>query len=125
VQRERVHFMPSRPTPTTNAAPSGDAVAGTSRRESPVESHRPTRVPRRALSTDERRALDELVRLGASLDSHFTAEELRSAFRSLARRYHPDRHPGATASERTRLSTLFSQVHEAYKDLQGGLSAAA
>lgn len=90
-----------------------------------VEVKRPPQRPRRVLSPTEQRALDRLVDLGATIDASFTAEELRSAFRALARRYHPDRHPKASATERARLSSLFAQLRQAYTDLQPAVPAAA
>ena len=79
----------------------------------------------RSLSSREQAALDQLIALGASVGADFTVDQLRSAFRSLARRYHPDRHPGSTASEKARLSMQFVQLHDAYRELQGALPAAA
>jgi hypothetical protein len=45
------------------------------------------------------------------------AEEIRRAFRRLARELHPDRHPEATAEERRALSVRFAEVSEAYRTL--------
>ncbi len=66
----------------------------------------------------EQRALDYLVGLGARLDSDFTEVELRSAFRALAREYHPDRHPDSSQQQRERLSALFRRLRQAYEHLQ-------
>jgi curved DNA-binding protein CbpA len=41
-----------------------------------------------------------------------TQEEIKSAFRSLAKRCHPDRHPGDPAAE-----AEFSRINEAYETL--------
>src|SRR5687768_2898486 len=57
------------------------------------------RTPRRTLSPEQRAALDRFVALGAHLHSGYTRRELRSAFRSLARTFHPDHHPAISASE--------------------------
>jgi hypothetical protein len=78
---------------------------------------RPT-PPRRVLSSGERQALEMLVRLGANLDADFTADALRSAFRMLARRHHPDRHPGTSDPDRARHAALFTQLHDAYRRLR-------
>jgi hypothetical protein len=88
----------------TAPVPTGQRLvrSGTSRRPAPQ------------LSPRQLDALRQLAALGARLEAGFTAEELRSAFRVLARAYHPDQHPGATPSERTRLSAAFVAAHEAY-----------
>ena len=77
---------------------------------------RPPR-PRRTLLPHEQRALDYLVGLGARLEPDFTNTELRTAFRALAREYHPDRHPGSSSQERDRLSVLFGRLRHAYDQL--------
>ena len=74
--------------------------------------------PRRTLLPHQQRALDELLRLGANLHRDFTDAELRSAFRALAREYHPDRHPGSSEFERERLAALFTRLRAAYEQLQ-------
>lgn len=71
--------------------------------------------PRRRLAAPQQRALDELVTLGARLTADFTAAELRSAFRALARQYHPDRHTGVAEIERATLARQFARVHDAYR----------
>src|SRR5688500_15988324 len=95
-----------------------EATAVESRRACPPELQRrraaaPT-PPRRPLSREQRAALDRFVALGARLHSGYTRRELRSAFRSLARTFHPDYHPAISASEKARLSAMFSEVREAY-----------
>jgi hypothetical protein len=45
------------------------------------------------------------------------AEEVRRAYRRLARTLHPDLHPGASDEERRSLSLRFAQVSEAYRTL--------
>jgi DnaJ-class molecular chaperone len=66
----------------------------------------------------QHRALAELIELGAALDDAFTAEELRTAFRHLARRLHPDRHPTASERETSRLAAAFARAKAAYDDLK-------
>ena len=74
--------------------------------------------PRRILTADERRALEQFVALGAALTADFTDGELRSAYRALARQYHPDRHPQISPFEQARLSQTFSTLSDAYRHLQ-------
>jgi hypothetical protein len=82
-----------------------------------AERPRPTPATTRPLSTDELRALDALIRHGASIEPNFTGAELQSAFRSLARRYHPDRHPHAPVGEKARLGTIFADLTSHYRRL--------
>ena len=70
--------------------------------------------PSRRLSVLQRFALADLIGLGASLDEHFTAEQLRSAFRTLAHRYHPDRHAHRSEAEQAELAVMFRRLHDAY-----------
>jgi hypothetical protein len=87
----------------------------------PVADRRPSPQParpHRALSPRQREALDAFVQLGARMGDDFTHAELRSVFRSLALRYHPDRHPGSSETERTNLSVRFTQLHDAYESLK-------
>jgi hypothetical protein len=72
---------------------------------------------RRILSPRHQRALEALIGFGATLHADFTDAELRSAFRALARRYHPDRHPGSDASESSRLAQVFAGLAEHYREL--------
>jgi hypothetical protein len=72
------------------------------------------RTPHR-LTSSQQAALRELVACGAELHDDFTAEDLRKTFRSLAQRYHPDRHPGAGSDEHRRLAATFSRVNEGYR----------
>ncbi len=74
--------------------------------------------PRRRLSAVQQQALDCLRGLGCrSLGPDFTVGELKSAFRSLAFRYHPDRHPGSGDAERAQLSRAFAGLCDAYRTL--------
>ncbi len=57
------------------------------------------------------------MRHGATLTVDFTDGELRSAFRALARCYHPDRHPESGALEQARLSRVFAGLADAYRHL--------
>ena len=81
--------------------------------------------PARMLTPNQRVALDALVALGADLQSDFTAHELRSAFRALALRYHPDRHPTSREAERTRLARLFADAQTYHRLLLSALEPSA
>jgi hypothetical protein len=78
------------------------------------EPQRPA-APRLRLTTVEQQALDALNALGAGLDDELTPATLRRAFRGLAHRYHPDRHPGRSAAEHARLARLFAEVTAHYR----------
>ena len=79
--------------------------------------------PRRTFMAHEQRALDYLVGLGARLEPDLTMAELRSAFRALAREYHPDRHPGSSPQQKERLAALFRRLRQAYEHLQAAVAA--
>jgi hypothetical protein len=79
---------------------------------------RAARVPSRALSPRAHQALAILQRLGAiHLTSDFSAHDLRKAFRDLALRYHPDRHPRAAPEDQARLAASFAEATDAYRVL--------
>jgi hypothetical protein len=100
---------PSRPAPDSGASP-----------WTPVYGARPgaqSRPPRH-LTPAQRHAFVVLRGLGAgSLTERFTNTELRSAFRELARRFHPDRHPDSSESERAQLAHSFATACDAYRTL--------
>lgn len=77
----------------------------------------PPRPPRK-LSMKQQEALDALIGLGARLDTEFTQDELRAAFRMLALRYHPDRHVSSSDAEKAHLALLFARAHNAYERLK-------
>lgn len=95
----------------------------------PVASKRPPAAPQprphpsRRLTAEQREALAALVSLGARLEVTFTARELRSAFKSLARQYHPDRHQGSSAAELARLTRLFAAINAHYQCLMKTVSS--
>jgi hypothetical protein len=78
-------------------------------------------IHRSRLTMLEQRALAALNRLGADLDEHLTPATLRRAFKALAHRYHPDRHPGCSADEQARLARLFADATAHYRLLAAGL----
>lgn len=100
-------------------------------RHTPAAAGRPTsrcassqaspRLARR-LSPVDLQALHAFNRLGANLESDFTARELRSAFRMLARRYHPDAQPGADPIEQARRSLLFGRLVSYHRRLSAVLA---
>ncbi|HET9267530.1 MAG TPA: DnaJ domain-containing protein [Vicinamibacterales bacterium] len=71
----------------------------------PVESGLPVH-----LTAHDRKAMDDAR----------TPDALRRAYRTLARRYHPDRHQGCSAAERERLARLFAEATELYSSLRTG-----
>jgi DnaJ-domain-containing protein 1 len=77
----------------------------------------PAPRPPRQLTVRQQRALDALVALGAELDANFTARELRSAYRALARQYHPDRHPFSSHIEKARLARVFAALNQNHRCL--------
>jgi hypothetical protein len=93
--------------------------AGATHRPSVRPLVRPARVvrPQRTLTPIQRQALESFASHGAALATDYTDSELRSAFRTLARRYHPDRHPESGAEQQARLSRTFSGLSDAYRHL--------
>ena len=78
----------------------------------------PVEHPRRRLTAAQYDALETLRRAGAKdLRADYLVAELKSAFRRLARQFHPDRHPTADAETRARLTNAFRQVRDAYRAL--------
>jgi hypothetical protein len=109
---------PARPAATSGASPwtpvYGAGPGAQSRGARPDGGDRPVRH----LAPLQRVAVDALRALGAdSLRDNFTDAELKSAFRALARRFHPDRHPGSPDAERARLARSFAAAADAYRTL--------
>jgi hypothetical protein len=82
----------------------------------------PPAPPQTPLSAREKHSLTALNRLGADLGECLSPSVLRRAFRRLARRYHPDRHPGSSAAELVRLARLFAEATEHYRVLAAALA---
>jgi hypothetical protein len=93
----------------------------TSERHSTPFTKRPT-TQKVSLNACEMRALAALNDLGADLREDLSLPTLRRAFRRLARRYHPDRHPGTSAAEQQRLAHLFAEAMEHYGVLSAALA---
>ncbi len=91
------------------------ALGNAARSDTPLRSNsshaKPRPRPARALSASQRQALDFLNSLGAKLTADFARDELRSAFRALARRYHPDTNPAVSGRE-------FAAIRGAYDALR-------
>jgi DnaJ-like protein len=58
-----------------------------------------------------------LQTLGLALGA--SASDVRAAFKALARRFHPDLHPGADAATKKSLGAEFARVALAYQTLKG------
>ena len=90
------------------------ALRNAARNDTPLRpsiSHaKPRPRPARALSATQRQALDLLNSLGAHLAADFTRDELRSAFRALARRYHPDTNPAVSGREFAAIRAAYDAV---------------
>lgn len=80
------------------------------RRQRDADTPAPPRVP--AVDTHRARALRTL-----GLDREASTEDVRAAFRQLARRWHPDRHPQAGEQTRAALCRRFSEIATAYQEL--------
>jgi len=70
------------------------------------------RAARPAPSSERERALSAL-----GLDARADARAVHSAFRARARELHPDRHPHASAAERSLLLKRFAELSAAYHEL--------
>ena len=128
-------FPPRPPHPFLFAAPQrqfgatayrmGPGRGPTSLDTRPVTPQPPPRPrPRRALTARQERALVELVALGADLRADFSLRELRSAYRTLARRYHPDRHPASGEAEKARLAKVFGELNDNHRRLLAVVASA-
>jgi hypothetical protein len=78
---------------------------------------------RRRLTPAQWRAVEAFNQLGAGIRVDFSVGELRSAFRMLARRYHPDRHPDASVVDRHRLAWQFTTIRNSYETLLTALDS--
>jgi hypothetical protein len=73
--------------------------------------------PAMRLDAAQREALEGLRALGAQLGACFDEQDLRTTYRLLALRYHPDRHPGANAVEQAHLAHTFASMCDCYQQL--------
>ncbi|HUU33595.1 MAG TPA: hypothetical protein VMW48_06000 [Vicinamibacterales bacterium] len=112
-------FAPPQPVPLLFVAmppPASRARTVYGRASVPVESS-VARLPARALTPAQARARDGFNALGGRLGADFTGRELRTAYRLLAHRLHPDRHPACSAIERARLTRDFATAAGHYQVL--------
>jgi hypothetical protein len=103
-------FFFERPRPATHA---------------PTHAQAPSPKKPARLSARDMRSLAALNDLGAGLGNDLSSSSLRRAFRQLARRYHPDRHPGSSTAEQQRLARLFAAATEHYRVLAAALASPA
>lgn len=69
------------------------------------------------LDVEDLAALEFLRRQGAKLGDDYDAHELKTTYRTLALRMHPDRHTDASEPERQAWAERFAHLHEAVKRL--------
>jgi DnaJ-class molecular chaperone len=51
------------------------------------------------------------------LGEHYTADELKAAYRDCAAKFHPDRYVNASERERLRAEEMMKNINEAYHGL--------
>ena len=85
---------------------------------------KPAVRPAHELDVMDIAALEFFRRNGVSLRENFDESDLKSAYRKLALKFHPDRHANASAFERKRCGELFSQASEQTKRLSRHFSTA-
>lgn len=112
----RLSFRVMGPRPPSAPRPLGprDFLHGR-RRSRDADASTPEPPPLRS-ETARARALRML-----GLEGEPGADVVRAAFRQLARRWHPDRHPGANEPLRAALCQRFAQITGAYEQLIGHL----
>lgn len=106
--------MGQRPTPPPQPLQPPEFLHGRQRRRDTARSAPPPADPGR---------LRALALLGLSGEP--TPEAIGTAFRQLARRWHPDRHPEAGELTRAALCRRFAQIAEAYRELMSASEAPA
>lgn len=75
----------------------------------------------RAVTIEETVAIEFFVREGSSISSKFSETELKSEFRKIALRIHPDRHTGASIEQLRALSARFQTLVESAEILEATL----
>jgi hypothetical protein len=110
--KPRPEPSPIQAVPNVRPAQARRSVAQAEPKATPAPAPKP-----RILTERQMTALTFLVSLGAHLDANFTGRQLKTAFKILARLYHPDRHPGCSEFEKARFARQFAAVHDAYRQL--------
>ncbi len=111
--RARISFRVMGPVRAPAAAPLGpDEFLRGRPRLRDGESKTPTPPPSNALETPRARALRTLGLCGEP-----GQDAVRAAFRQMARRWHPDRHPAAGEQTRAALCRRFAHITNAYEQL--------
>jgi DnaJ-like protein len=129
LERARLSFRVMGPRPPETPAPlgpneflhgrrrsrDGAGVAAPRRAEAQAPPRPETAAPRSARA-DTLRA--QALRL-LGLEGEPRADDVRAAFRRMARQWHPDRHPGVSEPIRAALGRRFAQITGAYEHLIG------
>jgi hypothetical protein len=107
---------------STRVAPSSTAAhTPATRRVAPLDpAPMVAPVAGRRLTPGEMQSLQMLNALGARLSADFSMSDLRSAYRRLARRYHPDRHPNGGV-DHLRWTRLFAEITTHHRHLTRAL----
>ncbi|MCX7977627.1 MAG: J domain-containing protein [Bdellovibrionaceae bacterium] len=71
---------------------------------------RPRPRPKRTYTTAQRKALEFFLSQGVNLDENFFPAELKNAFRTLAKRLHPDLNPGRGAADFIALKAAYANL---------------
>ncbi|MGL5023965.1 MAG: DnaJ domain-containing protein [Cetobacterium sp.] len=56
------------------------------------------------------------------VEKHVSAEELKKAYRNLAKKYHPDKYANETLVKQNEVKDIFAQINEAYQVLSNETS---
>lgn len=56
------------------------------------------------------------------VEKHVSAEELKKAYRNLAKKYHPDKYVNETLVKQNEVKDIFAQINEAYQVLSNETS---
>jgi hypothetical protein len=83
-----------------------------------ISTEPPKKQPERKLTAQQFMALKRFQREGEALSPSSTMKDLQRAFRKIALRIHPDRHPLLPASELNLLAERFRTLCQDYTDLQ-------
>lgn len=117
--RARLSFRVMGPRPPRTSVPLGPSefLHGRRRSRDAGTTSPPPPAAAPAVSSPETPRARALRTLG--LQGEPGTDAVRAAFRQLARRWHPDRHPGASEQARAVLCRRFAQLSGAYDQLVG------